>query len=155
MLQKLRLRFCTTFSLKTSSYKNKIIINGNINKRFGDRKMKMQSNALGDADLHFLQTLVEGNALQRDDRFNNNNNIDISDIESLYDEQNPSAAYGARRKSIWERGAKLIQDTIGSVRRTYDELKYATPRDLPEDSQVLLKPINQIRQKKNSHIQFE
>ena len=112
----------------------------------------MQSNALGDADLRFLHTLVEGNALRTtDDRFNNNNNTaDISDDESVYDGQNPSAAYGARRKSIWERGAKLIQNTIGSVRRTYDELKYATSRDLPEDSQVLLELLT-IVVKSNDH----
>ena len=109
----------------------------------------MQSNALGDADLHFLHTLVEGNALRSRD-----NNTDISDDESVYDGQNTSAAYGARRKSIWERGAKLIQNTIGSVRRTYDELKYATSRDLPEDSQVLLELLT-IVVKSNDHSRKE
>lgn len=138
MLQKLRIRFCTILK---KSHKNKIIINKNQNIK------QMEPSGLGDADLHFLQTLIEGNALRRDDRINNNNNTDISDSsESLYNEQSPSAGgYGARRKSIWERGAKLIQDTIGSVRRTYDELKYATPRDLPEDSQVLLGILENIQ----------
>ena len=93
----------------------------------------MDTENLGQEDRSFLDTLITGNVFQREKVMFNDSSFD--DHSDFYD--HPSAMQGGRRKTIWERGAKMLQNTIGSVRRTYDELKYARAKDFPESSEVL------------------
>ena len=93
----------------------------------------MDPKNLGREDRSFLDNLVTRNVLQREKvMFSDSSSHDDSDFGD-----SSSAMEGGRRKSIWERGAKMLQNTIGSVRRTYDELKYATAKDFPESNEVL------------------
>ena len=71
---------------------------------------------LGVEDRHYLQTLVE---------------------DTLADNFLPRAPE-KRRQSIWEKGSKMIQESFTAMKQTYDELKFRSPRNLPENSLVLL-----------------